>query len=69
MFNNFKNFNKQQVNSQSSDTRHKNLTESIYDSNRMYEAILNNNNNQNKVPLYQTEYLEDEPQNSKQTKK
>jgi hypothetical protein len=35
----------------------------------MYEVILNSNTNGNnpnqEVPMYQTEYLDDEPQNSK----
>lgn len=58
------------VQNQNSDSKFKNQppTESIYDSNRMYEAILNSNTNgthqNNEVPLYQTEYLDDEPQNS-----
>ena len=56
-------------------TKHKNHlpTESIYDSNRMYEAILNTNNSNmnvqtNEMSVFQNEYLDDEPQNCKLTK-
>lgn len=59
------------IHQQICESKHKNHlpTESIYDSNRMYEAILNTNNNGNvqstEISVFQNEYLDDEPQNCK----
>ena len=45
---------------------HDRVSESVYDSNRMYDAILNNNHihsSEHSPQHYQTEYLDDEPNN------